>query len=455
MAEFEKRTPMPVPARELFDWHAREGAFERLVPPWQAVRILSRSGGIAPGGRIDLAVRKGPFWLRWRAEHGEWEEGRFFSDRQVNGPFKRWEHRHECLPGEGGGSVLCDRLAYEVPFGAAGRLLGGRMAARDVETLFAFRHRRTLEDLSRHAAFADRPRLSVALTGASGLVGGALGAFLSSGGHRVLRLVRRSPGPGEIRWAPERGEIQAAALEGLDAVIHLAGENIAAGRWNARRKAAIRDSRVGGTRLVAGAIARLERKPPTLLCASAVGFYGDRGQEEVTEADPAGSGFLSDVCREWETAADPARAAGVRVVHARIGVVLSAAGGALPKMLPPFRAGVGGPVGHGRQFMSWIALEDLVGLLHHLLFSSLEGPVNATSPRPVSSRDFAGTLAGVLRRPALLPVPASAVRLLFGEMGEALLLGGARVVPTRALDDGFRFRTPDLDSALREELGRE
>ncbi|MEW5763344.1 MAG: TIGR01777 family oxidoreductase [Acidobacteriota bacterium] len=453
MAVFEKQTPMPVSPEDLFEWHAREGAFERLVPPWQRVRILSRTGGIGPGGRLDLAVRKGPLWLRWRAEHGEWEEGRYFTDRQVSGPFKRWEHRHECLPDPGGGSLLRDRLTYDLPFGIAGRLAGGPLVARDVERLFAFRHRRTREDLLRHAAFADRPRLSVAVTGGSGLVGGALCAFLSSGGHRVLRLVRRPAGEGEARWDPAKGEIDAPSLEGLDAVVHLAGENIASGRWTARRKAAIRDSRVAGTGLLCRTLAGLKRKPPTLICASAIGYYGDRGGESLDETSPAGEGFLSEVCREWEAAADPARTAGIRVVHARIGVVLSAAGGALPKILPPFRAGLGGPVGSGRQYMSWIALDDLVGLLHHLLFSGLEGPVHATAPLPVTNRDFARTLGTVLHRPVLLPLPAPAVKLLFGEMGEALLLSGAKVLPKRAEKDGFRFRTPDLETALREELG--
>ncbi len=454
MAEFEKQTPMPVPPRDLFEWHAREGAFERLVPPWQTVRVLSRSGGIGPGGRVDLAVRRGPLWLRWRAEHGEWEEGRYFTDRQVRGPFKRWEHLHECLPGEGGGSILKDRVTYEMPFGIAGRLLGGGVVSRDVERLFAYRHRRTAADLSRHAAFSDRPRLSVAVTGSSGLVGRALCAFLSTGGHRVLRLVRRPAGIGEIRWDPAGGEIDAASLEGLDGVVHLAGENIASGRWNQRRKAAIRDSRVAGTGLLCKTLAQLKRKPPVLICASAIGYYGDRGQEDLFEDSPGGSGFLSEVCREWEAAADPARVAGIRVVHARIGMVLSAAGGALTKMLPVFRAGLGGHVGSGRQYMSWIALDDLVGLLHHLLFSGLEGPVHATAPTPVTNRDFTRVLGKVLGRPAVFPVPAFAVKALFGEMGEALLLSGAKVLPKRALEDGFRFRTPDVETALREELGR-
>ncbi|MEW6758343.1 MAG: TIGR01777 family oxidoreductase [Acidobacteriota bacterium] len=455
MAEFEKQTFMPVPPGELFEWHAREGAFERLVPPWQTVRVLSRSGGIGPGGRVELAVRKGPLWLRWRAEHGEWEEGRFFTDRQVSGPFKRWEHRHECLPGEGGGSLLKDRLAYEVPFGIAGRWLGGGLVSRDVERLFAYRHRRTAADLSRHAAFAGCPRLSVAVTGSSGLVGRALCAFLSTGGHRVLRLVRRPAEAGEVRWDPARGEMDGASLEGLDAVVHLAGENIASGRWNGRRKTAIRDSRVAGTGFLCRSLAALRVKPRSLICASAVGYYGDRGEVELTESSPAGTGFLSEVCRDWEAAAEPAREAGIRVAHARIGVVLSAAGGALPKMLPPFLAGLGGHVGSGRQFMSWISLDDLVGLLHHLLFSGMDGPVHATAPSPVTSRDFARILGKVLRRPAVLPLPGFAVRALFGEMGEALLLSGARVLPKRALEDGFRFQTPDLETALRVELGRE
>ena len=297
----------------------------------------------------------------------------------------------------------------------------------------------------------------VVISGASGLIGGALAGALAADGHAVGRLVR--PGPavrlGDVAWDPTAGRIDAAALEGADAVVHLAGESIAAGRWTAARKRAIRDSRVGGTRLLAEAVAGLRRPPRVLVSASAVGYYGDRGDEPLTEASAPGQGFLAEVAVAWEAAAEPARRAGLRVVHPRIGLVLAAAGGALPKMLTPFRLGLGGVIGDGRQQVSWIALDDLVSVLRHLLTTdSLAGPVNAVAPAPVDNRELTRTLARVLGRPALLPLPASVVRLVFGEMGLALLLASARVLPARLEATGFRFRNPTLEAALRAVLGR-
>lgn len=297
--------------------------------------------------------------------------------------------------------------------------------------------------------------LRFVVTGASGLVGSALTEHLTRQGHRVDRLVRRPAAPGakEIGWDPAKGTIDREALEGADAVVHLAGESVAVA-WTAERKRAIRDSRVAGTGLLASALADLRRPPRVLVSASAIGYYGDRGEKTVTEDSPPGTGFLAETARAWEAAAEPALEAGVRVVHPRIGMVLSARGGALAKMLTPFRLGVGGVVGTGRQQMSWIALADLVAVLEHLaLTDELSGPVNAVAPHPVTNREFTATLGRVLSRPTVLPLPAFAVRLVFGEMGQALLLDGARVLPARLEASGFRFRYPRLEEALRAELG--
>lgn len=303
-----------------------------------------------------------------------------------------------------------------------------------------------------------RPRGSawrIAVTGAGGLVGSALAASLEGAGHQVIRMVRRKAVPGgtEIEWDPAAGRIDAEALSGLDALVHLAGENIAAGRWNAVRKERIRSSRVRGTRLIAETLAGLDRPPRVLLNASAIGFYGDRGDEWLDEDASPGSGFLADTCVEWERATAPAADAGVRVVRLRIGVVLSSAGGALRRMLLLFRLGLGGRLGDGRQQMSWIALDDLVRVLEHaLLDENLHGAVNGVAPEPVRNAEFTKILASVLRRPALLPVPAFALRTLLGEMGQELLLSSTRVRPTRLAQAGFRFLFPDLESALRFSL---
>ncbi len=299
--------------------------------------------------------------------------------------------------------------------------------------------------------------MHVAVTGSSGLIGSALVSFLGTDRHQVTRLVRRSPaGGGEVQWDPAEGILDPSRLDGVDALVHLAGENIASGRWTPGRKAEIRRSRVESTKRLCESLARLVRPPKALVSASAVGYYGDRGEEILREDSPPGTDFLATVCREWEAATEPASRAGVRVVQLRIGVVLSQAGGALKKMLLPFKLGLGGRIGSGAQFMSWIALGDVVGAIGHALGAeSLAGPVNAVAPAPVTNAEFTRTLARVLRRPALAPMPAVMARLAFGELADALLLASARVVPTRLEGSGYRFRYPALEGALRHLLGQQ
>jgi uncharacterized protein (TIGR01777 family) len=308
------------------------------------------------------------------------------------------------------------------------------------------------------ASSASSARLHVAVTGASGLIGSAVRRRLEAAGHRVSRLVRRTAGPGEISWDPAIGSLNPTALEGVDAVVHLSGENVGA-RWTTERKALIRSSRVAGTRLVSETLASLQRPPEVLVSASAVGIYGNRGDEVLTEESPPGNpnrDFLVSVTQEWEKAAEPARVEGIRVVHPRFGVVLSPAGGALRKMLLPFRLGLGARLGTGNQWMSWISIDDAVEAVHEALVDDgLEGPVNVTSPEPVTNRDFTRTLARVLSRPALFAVPEPALRLALGEMAEGTILSSTRAVPARLLQAGYRFGHPDLESALRHVLQKD
>lgn len=456
MSEFQLLTRMPVSGSELFAWHARAGAFERLIPPFKRVEVIEREGGMADGGRIVMRVREGPMWMRWVARIRDVVPGERFVDAQEEGPFAYWRHTHRFESAGAAESVLDDHVAYRAPFGCLGALLGRVKLEPDLRRLFAWRHARTRLDLARHARFADRPRLRVLIGGASGLVGTALRHFLSTGGHEVWTLERgrARAGANEIAWEPNAGKLDAGALAGFNAVILLSGANIAGARWTPAYKQILRDSRVNSAQLLASRLAECADGPRVLLCASAVGYYGARGDEELTETSAAGEGFMSELCHEWEAAADPARAAGARVAHLRIGVVMTPLGGALAKMLPAFRWGVAGVLGSGRQYLSWIALDDLVGMFHHALFDEqFEGAVNATAPTPVTNHMFTKTLGRVLRRPTILPAPGFAIRAVLGEMGDQLLLRGNRVLPERAAAGGFEFALPDLASALRWEMG--
>lgn len=296
--------------------------------------------------------------------------------------------------------------------------------------------------------------MRIAITGSSGLVGNALVPFLQGNGHEVLRLVRGTPrAPGEHQWRPDAGIADIDALGPLDAVIHLAGENVAGGRWTAAMKARIRSSRVGPTAALARSLAAASVRPQVLISASAIGYYGDRGADVLTEQSGPGEGFLPETCQAWEADADAARAAGIRVVHPRFGIILDARGGALGKMRLPFSLGLGGPIGSGTQYYSWVGMEDVLGaLLFAVTHEALRGAVNVTSPNPVTNAEFTRTLGRVLRRPAVIPVPAFALRAAFGELADAELLSSKRVVPAALEQAGFSFRHPHLEDALRRAL---
>ena len=294
------------------------------------------------------------------------------------------------------------------------------------------------------------------VSGASGLIGSSLTRFLEAEDHSVKRLSRSRSNDSEnvIHWDPESETLNKDDMDGFDAVIHLAGENIAA-RWTEEKKTKIHDSRINGTRLLRNRLSDLEHPPRVLVSASAIGYYGDRADQVLTEASQAGSGFLADLCREWEATTLSATQKGIRVVNLRIGVVLSAEGGALEKMLTPFKMGAGGIIGDGNQYWSWIALDDVVGAIHHAVNTdSLEGPVNAVAPNPVSNREFTKTLGRVLGRPTIFPMPGFAARLAFGEMANELLLSSTRVEPARLAETGYAFQHPELDGALRHLLGK-
>jgi len=296
--------------------------------------------------------------------------------------------------------------------------------------------------------------MDVVVTGSSGLIGTALKRVLDKAGHRMVPMVRSQASGDAIHWDPDRGDIDADGLEGVGAVVHLAGEGIGDRRWNEAHKAKVKESRRKGTSLLAETLAKLNKAPKVLVSGSAVGYYGDRGDEVLTESSRPGSDFLASVCTAWEAATAPAKEAGIRVAHIRTGIVLSGRGGVLPKMLPPFKFGAGGRLGSGRQWVSWIALEDEVGAIVHLLGDdTLAGPFNLTAPNPVTNAEMTKAIGAALHRPTLLPAPAFALKAVLGtEMAEELLLVSQRALPTRLLDSGFTFQHPELGEALEVAL---
>jgi len=456
MAERRYTSTLAAPPETVFDWHARPGAFQRLTPPWAPVR-LEAFEGIGEGDRAVIRLGPGPLGIRWVAEHHSVEPGRQFADRQVEGPFASWNHVHRMESAPEGGTVLTDHLTYEPPFGPAGALADRLLGEAELDRQFAYRHRITATDLQHHARYnPEGQRLRIAISGASGLIGSALSAFLSTGGHDIFPMVRRQPTEDhEIYWNPREGRIDREKFEGLDAVIHLAGEPVF-GLWTRAKRHRIYESRAAGTRLITAMLASLDTPPSTFISASGVHYYGDHGVAPVPETTPSqGGGFLAAVCRAWEEAADAAREAGIRTVRPRIGIVLTPAGGALRVMAPIFSLGLGGRVGASDQYFPWITLDDLLGAIYHLLMTpSIDGPVNLTAPSPARMDTFTHTLAEVMHRPAVLSLPASIVRRVAGEMADELLLKSIRAVPSELLSSGYQFLYPDLSEGLRHQLGR-
>ncbi len=295
--------------------------------------------------------------------------------------------------------------------------------------------------------------MKVAVTGSTGLIGSSLVSFLSKKDVTVSKILRENPEDNEVSWKPEGGNWDSAFTGGIDGIVHLAGENIASGRWTRVKKDKIRNSRIEGTKRLCEHILKLPTPPSVFVCASAIGFYGDRGMEFLNEGSSRGSGFLPDVCVDWEDAANIVSKAGIRVVNVRFGIVLSKDGGALTKMLTPFKMGMGGKVGSGTQYMSWVAIDDATGAIYHTLITdSLNGPINVTAPNPVTNKEFTNTLGKVLNRPTVMPMPAFAARLAFGEMANDLLLASTKVAPKRLSDSGYEFQYTELENALRHIL---
>ncbi|HET7111922.1 MAG TPA: TIGR01777 family oxidoreductase [Gemmatimonadales bacterium] len=445
----ERTDAIPASADAIYAWHDRPGALERLMPPWKEATVVQRTGGLADGARTVLSVPLGPFRVRWVARHRNNVPGRQFVDEMVSGPLAHWVHLHKMLPVSDTMSSLHDRVEFAPPLGPVGSVANPWLR-RQVERMLRYRHEILRDEFAQ--GMPAEP-LTVAVTGATGFIGSHLVRALTTAGHSVRRIVRHDPAAGDIVWDPARGELDPRQLDGVQAVIHLAGASISR-RWTQQHKRRIRESRIASTTLLARTLARLAPRPAVLVSISAVGYYGHRGDAVLDEKAAPGTDFLADVSQGWEASADPARDAGIRVVHPRLGIVLSSAGGALPLLALPVRLGVGGRLGSGEQWMSWVTLDDVLGVLRHAIeHEDLAGPVNVVG-RPERNRDFIATLARVLHRPSALPVPAFAIRAVAGEMADALVLASQRVEAAALGTSSYRMRYPELEGALRHVLGR-
>jgi uncharacterized protein len=452
----EFRSEYPCSANELYTWHGRKGALERLLPPWEKISVIARHGGIEPGGMVELEMHAGPLPYLFRARHVDNVVGKMFRDIQEKGPFSSWSHTHY-FSDSAQGALLQDQLEYVLP---VHRLLPGFIKGhveRSLQQLF--RHRQTVlrEDINLHRRSSTTP-MKILVTGASGVIGRDLLPLLTTGGHQVFTLVRRRPDPAkdEIFWDPTKGILQESELPDIDGVIHLAGEYIGLERWSKEKKRRVIDSRIQGTGLLAKTLATRTRPPQVFLCASAVGYYGDGKDTLIDEHQPPGNDFISEVCRLWEKGTEPARDAGIRTVFMRLGVGLTPRGGALQRILANSHLGCIRRFGGGGQYISWISRDDMVAaMLHCLTCPLLDGPVNITAPEPVTNAELMRTIARVMRRPLLFPLPGWFLKMIYGQMASEILLSGCRVSSQKLQDSGFIFRHPTLETALRSLLGKE
>jgi uncharacterized protein (TIGR01777 family) len=449
---FEYRSLIEAPSSQVLKWHWNTGVMHRLIPPWENVEVLQPAAGPKTGEIAKLRLSMGPIKLDWIAEHCDYIEGKQFADKQISGPFAYWHHTHQVEPEGTNKCTLLDRVEYSLPAAPLSTTFMNEFVRNKLKRMFKYRHGVTAADLKLYNDLGGRS-MKVLVTGSHGLVGTELVSLLISQGHHVTRLARKKNSTEDIFWDPDLLKIEKDQLEGFDAVVHLAGDSVASGRWTDEKKASIRQSRIKGTRLLSETLSSLTNPPKVLITASAIGYYGDRGDEILTEESKSGTGFLAEVCREWEAATEVAEKRGIRVAHVRIGVVLSPKGGALAKMLPPFLFGAGGRLGSGKQWMSWVAVDDLAGMIEHILIhDELKGAVNGVTPSPVTNDQFTKDLGSALHRPTIFPVPGLALNLLLGEMANELLLASARVQPKKLIASGYTFRHPDLAAYLKEIL---
>ena len=452
---------IPATNKDAFDYHAREGALERLVPPWSILTVTGHEGDIRDGAISTFKVSLGPIGFKWMAAHFGYLQDQQFQDKMIKGPFQSWIHTHSFIPDEIGHCIMEDKIAYSPRFGKLGPILLNNTIQNSLNQLFHYRHRILSNDINLWKIAGRNKGQKILITGSHGLIGSSLIPLLTAAGeHKITRLARppsnrNNTNSHSIVWDPSDDKVNVKELEGFDVVVHLAGENIF-GRWTDSKKQRILESRIKSTRLLCDSLIKLANPPSTLICASAIGFYGNRGDEVLDEESKPGSGFLSDVCQKWEESTETARDAGIRVVNTRFGVVLTPKGGILQKLLAPSRLGLSFRLGDSNRYISWVSIEDVIGsIFYSIINSSIRGPVNVVSPNPVTSLEFSKTLARIVKSKIMLPISQKLARMMFGELEDALISSSALVVPNKLSSAGYRFVNPKVEDTLRLLVGHQ
>jgi len=462
MPTYEHIADFDMPVQRVWQWYDSPGAFRRIMPEWEGITPL-QAGALKNGETTKFKVRIGPIKKKWVAQHHSVVQGEVFHDRMVKGPFGTWEHEHRFTPVDANTSQIHDIVQWKLPlhmltWWTAPFTVKGRM-----DQMFAYRANRVNSDLTRIDEFEHLARQKVLVSGSTGLIGMQLCAFLAAAGHEVTRLIRpttRIPPDASndsvVVWDDLKGEVIEGDLNGFDTVIHMAGAGIGDKRWNKKRKEIIEKSRTVPTNNLTTLLGQLDRPPKTFICSSAIGLYGNSQEKMLDENSEAGDDFLAKTVLNWEAAAQPAVDAGIRTIWIRTGIVVTSMGGALKKLLLPAKLGAGGPVGGGKQYYSWISLDDQIYAIQHLMMTKeCQGPYNLTAPNPVTQKQFAKSIGRVLRRPAFMPLPGFVLKILLGQMAQSLVLNGQRVLPNRLVASGYDFQDDNLELCLRRCLGKQ
>ncbi|HEX6672169.1 MAG TPA: TIGR01777 family oxidoreductase [Nitrososphaeraceae archaeon] len=464
---FVRRSLIPCNINTLFDYHTRNGALERLVPPWSGLEIIDHTGGINNDDNSIFRIKLGPITFKWVAKHFGYIHNLQFQDKMIKGPFKKWIHTHSFIPQDQNQCIIEDKIDYMPRFGKIGSKIIQKRIQNYLNQLFIYRERILVNDTILEKMTREKGK-NILITGSHGLIGSSLIPLLTNiGGHKITRLVRKinnnntysSPTTNKedkksIFWYPEYDKLDHNELEGFDIIIHLAGENIF-GRWTDIKKQRIFNSRVGSTKLLAKSLTKLSNPPSLLICASAIGYYGDRPNEYITEDSIPGKGFLSEVCQKWEKATQDVTEIGIRVVNTRFGVVLTPKGGILQKLLSPFKLGLGITIGNKDQYISWVSIEDVIkSIFYSISNTSIKGPVNVVSPKPITNLEFSDTLKKIFNPKLSMSINQNIPKLIFGEMSKEVLSTNTYVIPKRLISTGYKFFNSELEDSLRFLLGK-